>query len=150
MENYDVLKLENQLCFPLYAAAKEVVRLYTPYLEEIDLTYTQYIVMMVVWENSEVTVKDLGERLYLDTGTLTPLLRKLEDKGYIQLQKSPADKRSVVVFVSDVGKQLKDKAVDIPAKIGSCLPLTEQELLRLYELSYKVLNSVKERERNGI
>ena len=121
MNEYEVLKLENQLCFPLYAAAKEVTRLYTPYLNKIGLTYTQYIVMMVVWDEQEVVVKELGRRLYLDTGTLTPLLKKLEKKELISLSPLPDDRRSVVVKVTEQGMNLREEAKDIPEKVGSCI-----------------------------
>ena len=137
--NYDALKLKNQLCFPLYACSKEVVRKYHPYLEEIGLTYTQYIVMMVLWGNREVTVKALGDTLYLDSGTLTPLLKKMETQGLLVRTRSSVDERSVIISLTEKGYQLRDQAADIPGKIGSSIPLSEEEVRTLYSLLYKVL-----------
>lgn len=136
---YDILKLENQLCFPLYACSKEVVRRYKPFLDEIDLTYTQYIVMLVMWEKSKITVKELGECLYLDSGTLTPVLKKLEAKGYVSRSRSKEDERNLDVTLTSQGKQLRKEAVDIPSKVGRCIDLNKEEALKLYELLYKVL-----------
>ena len=138
---YDVLKLENQLCFPLYAAAREVVKRYRPHLDAIDLTYTQYITMMVMWEEKEITVKALGERLFLDSGTMTPVLKSLEAKGYVIRKRSTTDERSVSVFITDSGEALKEKAVDIPAKVAGCVELDGEEALQLYRLLYKVLGA---------
>ena len=142
--NYDVLKLENQLCFPLYACAKEVVRLYKPFLDEIGLTYTQYITMMVLWDKQSQSVKELGDYLYLDSGTLTPLLKKMEAQGLVTRVRNASDERIVDVSLTEKGAQLREKAVDVPAKIGSCVPLTTQEAQTLYGLLYKVLGSIKE------
>lgn len=140
MDNYESLKIENQLCFPLYASAKEVIKKYKPYLEQIDLTYTQYITMMVLWEYGQMNVKDLGERLYLDSGTLTPLLKKLENKGLIVRKRSVADERNLVVALTPKGTQLREKAAGIPQAIGSCINLTQEEAITLYNLLYKVLS----------
>ena len=123
-DKYDSLKLDNQLCFPLYACSKEIIRKYKPFLDEIDLTYTQYITMMVMWEKKSVNVKTLGECLYLDSGTLTPVLKKLECKGYITRERSEKDERNLVVSITDSGMKLRDKAVEIPSRIGSCVRLT--------------------------
>ena len=142
-KKYDALKLENQLCFPLYAAAREVVKRYRPYLDAIDLTYTQYITMMVMWEEREITVKALGEKLFLDSGTMTPVLKSLETKGYVTRKRSTTDERSVSVFLTDSGEALKEKAVDIPAKVAGCVGLDGEEALQLYGLLYKVLNTEK-------
>lgn len=141
--NYDALKLENQLCFPLYACAKEVVRMYTPLLDEIGLTYTQYIAMMVLWQKKELSVKELGEFLYLDSGTITPLLKKMEAQGLVVRARNSSDERSVIVSLTEQGEILRDKAVEIPAKIGSCLPLEKDESQTLYVLLYKILNNIK-------
>ena len=138
---YEVLKLENQLCFPLYAAAREVVKRYRPHLDAIDLTYTQYITMMVMWEEKEITVKALGEKLFLDSGTMTPVLKSLEAKGYVTRKRSTTDERSVSVFLTDSGEALKEKAVDIPAKVAGCVGLDGEEALQLYRLLYKVLGA---------
>ena len=142
--NYDALKLENQLCFPLYACAKEVVRMYKPLLDEIGLTYTQYIAMMVLWEVQELTVKELGDFLYLDSGTLTPLLKKMETQGLLTRVRNISDERSVIVSLTEKGMLLRERAAGIPAKMGSCIPLSPEEAKTLYDLLYKVLNSAKE------
>ena len=141
MENYDCLKLENQLCFPLYACSKELIRKYKPYLDEIDLTYTQYIAMMVIWEAKQINVKSLGEKLFLDSGTLTPLLKKLENKGYITRKKSSSDERNLNIMITEEGEKLKEVAKIIPSEIGKCLNLTDEEMITLYQILYKVLNN---------
>ncbi|MBO5354153.1 MAG: MarR family transcriptional regulator [Lachnospiraceae bacterium] len=143
MDNrYDVLKLENQLCFPLYACAKEIVRKYKPFLDEIDLTYTQYIAMMVLWEHKEINVKDLGAYLYLDSGTLTPVLKKLEQKGYVVRKRDAQDERMLQVTITAEGEQLKEKAVGIPPRIGGCVNLEPEEAVKLYEILQKILKSI--------
>lgn len=136
---YDALKLENQLCFPLYACSREIVKRYKPFLDEIGLTYTQYIAMMVMWERKSVNVKELGECLYLDSGTLTPLLKKLESKGYVTRMRSDKDERNLVVAITDEGEKLKDKAVEIPFQIAGCTNLTPEEGMQLYGILYKIL-----------
>ena len=146
MENqdkYESLKLSNQLCFPLYACSKEIIRKYKPYLDDIDLTYTQYIAMMVLWEKKTVNVKMLGECLYLDSGTLTPVLKKLESKGYITRERSSEDERNLVVTITPEGEKLKDKALSIPPSMGSCVKLTEEEYQVLYKLLYKIIGNVR-------
>ena len=142
MSNYDALKLENQICFPLYACSKEIVRKYKPFLDEIDLTYTQYITMMVLWEHKEISVKDLGEYLYLDSGTLTPVLKKLEQKGYVSRARDVQDERVLNVTITKEGEALKDKAVAIPEKIGSCIPLAQEDAWKLYEILKKILKNI--------
>lgn len=141
MEQYDALKLKNQLCFPLWAAAKEVVRKYKPFLDEIGLTYTQYIAMMVLWEQRGLSVKQLGQYLYLDSGTLTPLLKKLEKTGLVKRARDEADERNVIVSVTEKGMELRKKAVEIPLKVGSCIGIAPEEAMTLYGLLYKVLDS---------
>ena len=140
---YESLKLGNQLCFPLYACSKEIIRKYKPYLDNIDLTYTQYITMMVLWEKKTVNVKTLGECLYLDSGTLTPVLKKLESKGYITRVRSNEDERNLVVTITEEGEALKDKAVNIPSEMGSCVQLTKEEAQVLYNLLYKIIGNVR-------
>lgn len=140
---YEALLLQNQLCFPLYAASKEVVRLYKPFLDEIGLTYTQYIAMMALWESRSLSVKELGERLYLDSGTLTPLLKKMEAQGIVSRRRSTADERSVIVSVTAKGEALKQRALDVPAKIGKCISLSREETKTLYDLLYRVLHAVE-------
>ena len=143
---YDALKLENQLCFPLYAAAREVVKRYRPYLDELDLTYTQYITMMVMWEQKEITVKALGEALFLDSGTMTPVLKSLEAKGYVKRQRSTTDERSVSVFLTEIGEALKERAVEIPTKVVQCVGLDANEAMQLYGILYKLLRSENTKE----
>lgn len=137
---YDALKLENQICFPLYACSREIVKRYKPFLEEIDLTYTQYITMMVMWEKESVNVKELGESLFLDSGTLTPLLKKLEAKGMITRKRSDKDERNLIVSLTEEGEKLKEKAADIPFKMAGCTNLTEEEGLILYRILYRILD----------
>lgn len=147
MENkYDALKLDNQICFPLYACAKEIVRAYTPYLDELGLTYTQYITMMVMWEHKELRVKELGRRLYLDSGTLTPLLKKLEEKGFVTRRRSDADERDVIVAITESGEALKKKAVHIPEKLSGCVELEPHKARALYELLYEVIGKIAVRK----
>ena len=141
-ELYNALKLENQLCFPLYACAKEVVRRYKPFLDELDLTYTQYITMMVLWEKKQINVKELGECLYLDSGTLTPLLKKLEAKGYVVRERSKEDERNLLVTITPEGERLKERAVTVPGKMIQCVSLNNDEAVTLYKLLYKLLNNM--------
>lgn len=142
-EKYESLKLGNQLCFPLYACSKEIIRRYKPYLDKIDLTYTQYITMMVMWEKKTVNVKTLGECLYLDSGTLTPVLKKLESKGYITRERSSEDERNLVVSITEEGMALREKALSIPDAMGSCVQLTAEEAGVLYKLLYKIIGNVR-------
>lgn len=142
--NYDNLKLKNQLCFPLYAASREVIKQYRPYLTELDLTYTQYIAMMVFWEEKKMNVKELGKRLYLDSGTLTPVLKSLEAKGYVRRYRSSVDERVLLVEVTEAGEALKDRAANIPEKLSACVRLDGAEALELYRLLYKVLDCLSE------
>ena len=145
MSVYDCLKLKNQLCFPLYACAKEVVRAYKPYLETLDLTYTQYITMMVLWEENQMNVKEIGTRLYLDSGTLTPLLKKLENKGYICRRRSREDERNLMVELTPEGEALRDKAIEVPRRMGECLSMSEEEAKSAYTLLYDMLDRLKSR-----
>ena len=139
---YDALKIENQLCFPLYACAREVVKRYTPFLDKIDLTYTQYIVMMVLWDKKAVTVKELGQILYLDSGTLTPLLKKLETKGFLTRKRSEVDERNLIVSISEQGEKLREKAVEVPGKLAQCVALEPEEAMTLYRILYKLLDQI--------
>ena len=141
-DKYDALKLKNQICFPLYACSKEVVRRYKPFLDQVGLTYTQYIAMMVMWEHRQVSVKEMGKYLYLDSGTLTPVLKTLEKKGLIERHRSSEDERVMVVTVTDQGMELREQAVQIPALMGSCMSLTLEEAQQLYTLLYKVLGGL--------
>ena len=139
----DPLRLENQLCFPLYACARETIKLYKPYLDELDLTYTQYIAMMVLWEKKSVTVKELGAVLHLDSGTLTPLLKKMEAKGLLPRRRSTEDERSQIVSLTEEGEALRERAVDIPAKMSQCVNLEPEEARELYRLLYKLLQQAE-------
>ncbi|MBQ6986695.1 MAG: MarR family transcriptional regulator [Oscillibacter sp.] len=137
----EALLLKNQLCFPLYACAREMVKKYKPYLDQIGLTYTQYITMMVLWEQHSVTAKELGQRLYLDSGTLTPLLKRMEAKGLLTRQRDPVDERSLRVTVTDAGEALKERALDIPYQMAQHVKLTQEETETLYKLLYVMLKS---------
>ncbi|MBQ9065819.1 MAG: MarR family transcriptional regulator [Blautia sp.] len=136
------LKLENQLCFPLYACARKVTSLYTPYFKPMGLTYTQYIVMLVLWEEDGVTVGELCRRLYLDNGTITPLLKKLEGQGYLERKRSKEDERVVTVSLTEKGRELQQMAVSVPEKVGSCVKLNPEEAQTLYKLLYKVIEGM--------
>lgn len=138
---HDALKLSNQLCFPLYASAREVVKKYKPYLDEIGLTYTQYIAMMVMWERKTVNVKTLGECLYLDSGTLTPLLKKLEAAGLVTRARSGEDERQLIVTITPKGEALQEQAITIPKRMASCINLSMEEVSTLYTLLYKILDT---------
>ena len=145
LEGYEQLKLENQLCFPLYATAKEVVRKYKPVLDELDLTYTQYITMMVLWEKEELNVKELGSILYLDSGTLTPLLKKLEAKGYISRNRCKEDERNLIIQITEKGDALKEKAANIPnAMTDKWLNISKEEIKTIYHALYKLLSQTQE------
>lgn len=135
----DLLKLDRQLCFPLYACARDVVKRYTPFLNELGLTYTQYIALMALWERKSMTVKELGETLYLDSGTLTPLLKRMEQEELVVRQRSAADERSVIVSITDKGEGLKEKCSHIPLEVAKCFRLTEEEAVTLYRLLYRIL-----------
>lgn len=138
-DNYDALKLDNQLCFPLYACARAIVKKYTPFLDEVGLTYTQYIAMMVLWEHGKATSKALGEKLYLDSGTLTPVLKKLEEKGLVTRARDPQDERNLMVTLTEKGAALKAPASQIPGKMAACVPLAPDEAATLYRILYKLL-----------
>ncbi|MCR5255859.1 MAG: MarR family transcriptional regulator [Acetatifactor sp.] len=142
-DKYDILKLKNQLCFPLYVSAKEVVRLYKPFLDELDLTYTQYITMMAMWEHKTCNVKELGEILFLDSGTLTPLLKKLEDKGLITRTRSKEDERNLIVNITQKGMTLADKAMEIPGKMEGCVKLSKEDAECLYKILHKLIDNVQ-------
>lgn len=141
-DQYSMLKIENQVCFPLYACAKEVVKQYKPLLDPLDLTYTQYITMMVLWEAEETTVKALGKVLYLDSGTLTPVLKKMEAKGFITRERAKDDERNLNIKLTPAGRKLKERAVDIPRQVGNCVKLSPDEAATLYKLLYKVLSGM--------
>ena len=143
---YEGLKLENQLCFPLYACSREIIKQYRPFLNKLDLTYTQYITMMVFWEEKKINVKELGKKLFLDSGTLTPVLKSLEAKGYVKRYRSKEDERVLLVEITEKGEDLKDKAVAVPAKMVDCVRLESEEAMELHRLLHKVLGSFEENE----
>ena len=139
-QEYEQLLLKNQLCFPLYACSRKIVNAYTPYLKPLGLTYTQYIVFMVLWEKEEVNVGQLGSILHLDAGTLTPLLKHLEKDGYITRERSKQDERITVIKITDKGNELKEKCKDIPLNLASkSTDLDKEEAKQLYRLLYKYL-----------
>lgn len=141
MENqvYDSLKIENQICFPLYACSREIIKHYKPFLDELDLTYTQYIAMMVLWQYRSVTAKQLGKYLYLDSGTLTPMLKKMEAKGLLTRNRDPRDERNLVVTLTPAGEALRERAVSVPERIADCVKLEPEEAMALYAILYKIL-----------
>ncbi len=142
-DKYDCIKLENQICFPLYVCSKEIVRKYKPYLDELDLTYTQYITLMVLWENGGMSVKDLGKELFLDSGTLTPLLKTLEKKGLITRIRSKEDERSLIVSPTQKGMDLRERAISVPAKMGACINIEPNEALELYRILHKLMDNLR-------
>ena len=139
-DKYEMLKLDRQLCFPLYAVSREIVKKYKPFLDEIGLTYTQYITMMVLWEQGEILVKDMGSKLFLDSGTLTPVLNALEKKGYAIRKRSETDKRDVYAVITDAGIALKERAAEIPAKVGACVPLSPEDAMILYRILHEMMD----------
>jgi DNA-binding MarR family transcriptional regulator len=142
-EQSNPLALENQLCFPLYVCSKEIVRKYTPVLTRLGLTYTSYIVMMVMWEQKKITVKELGRLLWLDTGTLTPLLKRMEGDGLVDRNRDPEDERSVIVTITEKGADLRKKALAVPEEITKCVPLSHEEGVQLYTLLNKLMGNMR-------
>ena len=140
MDEYEVLKLGNQICFPLYAASREVIKRYRPFLEKLGLTYTQYITMMVIWEKKSINVKELGDILFLDSGTLSPVLKSLETKNYITRKRCCDDERVLIVSITEQGEALRDEALNVPAQIAGCISLTVEEAMTLHGLLYKLLD----------
>lgn len=140
-KNYEALKIENQICFPLYAASREIIKQYKPFLDELDLTYTQYITMLVLWEYGEMNVKELGSRLLLDSGTLTPLLKKLEGKGLLTRKRSAEDERALIVRLTDAGLHLRDRAVTVPERMAACALLSPEDAKALYTILYRLLQN---------
>ena len=139
----EAMKLKNQLCFPLYAAARCVTGLYTPWLKPLGLTYTQYLVFLVLWEQDGIPVGEICEKLMLDNGTVSPLLKKMEKAGYITRSRSQEDDRIVVITLTDQGRDLQEQAKDIPEKVGSCIDLPPEEAQELYKLLYELLQKPK-------
>lgn len=137
------LLLDSQLCFPLYAAARKVVNRYTPYLKPFGITYTQYIVLLALWEEKSATVGELCSRLYLDNGTMTPLLKKMEDARLVARTRSKQDERVVTVAVTEKGWQLREKVKEIPFRVGGCIPLQQEEAFTLHRLLHKLLEEIE-------
>jgi len=144
VQDPDYLKLENQLCFPLYACAKEVVRRYRKPLEKLNLTYTQYIVMMAFWEYGSMTEGELGEKVWLDSGTLAPLLKRLEKQGLLTRARLDGNERKLFVSLTDEGENLKKKALSVPLEMQGCLDLPPEDLIRLKVLLDKALSRMKD------
>ena len=138
-DKYATLRLENQLCFPLYVVSREIIRKYTPYLTKLDLTYTQYIVMMVMWEHKKLKIGDLCNKLFLDTGTLSPLLKGMEKKGLITRTRKKSDERIVQIEITQKGQELRDKALEVPQKMFSCVQLSPQDSNDLYRILYTII-----------
>ena len=145
-DKFDALNLGNQLCFPLYVCSKEIVKRYKPFLDEIGLTYTQYITMMAMWEHEELSVKELGSLLFLDSGTLTPVLKTLEKKGFLSRKRSSADERVLVVTLTEEGLQLKEQAVEVPLKMQGCVSIGEKDATELYQILHKIMHKINENE----
>ena len=142
-EKYECLKLSKQLCFPLYACSREMIKLYKPFLDELGLTYTQYITLMVLWEHKAMTVKALGQELYLDSGTLTPLLKKLEEKGLVTRRRSDLDERNLIVTITELGESMRDRALHIPEEMAKCVNLPKEDIRDLYRMLHQLLEYVK-------
>ena len=135
----EVMKLNNQLCFPLYAAARSVTNLYTPWLKPLGLTYTQYIVLLVLWEHDGISVSEIGEKLMLDNGTLSPLLKKMEQAGWVERRRSTEDDRVVIITLTEAGRALRERAKEVPGKVASCIDLPPEKAQTLYVLLYELL-----------
>ncbi|MBO6014471.1 MAG: MarR family transcriptional regulator [Oscillospiraceae bacterium] len=141
------MKLANQLCFPLYAASRSVVSLYTPYLKPLGLTYTQYLVFLVLWEKDGITVGEICDRLMLDNGTLSPLLKKMQQEGYVERKRSGEDDRVVLITLTDEGRALQEKAKDVPGKVAGCIDLEPEKAQMLYTLLYELLENQNSKKR---
>ena len=146
---HEIMKLDNQLCFPLYAAARNVTNLYTPYLKPLGLTYTQYITFLVLWEKDGISVSEIGSRLMLDNGTLSPMLKKMEQAGYIERNRSRDDDRVVIISLTEKGRDLQEIAKEIPEKVGSCIDLPPEKAKDLYDLLYELLKDQRDKEKGG-
>ena len=144
IENYPTLKLENQICFQLYACSREIMKHYTPHLTELGLTYTQYLVMLVLWDKGALTVKELGAELYLDSGTLTPLLKKMEAKGFISRTKSTEDGRNLIIETTKAGNRLKERAAEIPLKLQAVTQLPEGDIMEFRRIVHHMLKVANE------
>lgn len=144
-EKYEALKLDHQLCFPLYTASRLVIQRYQPMLKELDITYPQYLVLMVLWEKDEVNLSTIAEKLQLQSNTLTPLLKRLQQRDLLERKRSETDERNIVITLTEKGKALKDQACDVPAMLAEQLPLEEEEAKELYRLLYKMIGKMSEK-----
>ena len=142
---HETMKLANQLCFPLYAASRNVISLYTPWLKPLGLTYTQYILFLVLWEQDGITVGEICDKLMLDNGTVSPMLKKMQQAGYIDRKRSEEDERVVVITLTEEGRALQDKARDIPEKVAGCIDLSQEKAVQLYSLLYELLDNQRNR-----
>ena len=145
-EYREMMKLANQVCFPLYAAARSVVSLYTPFLKPLGLTYTQYLVFLILWEKDEITVGEICDRLMLDNGTVSPLLKKMQQAGYVDRKRSEEDDRVVIITLTEKGRTLQDKAKEVPVKVGQCIDLEPEKVQTLYALLYELLGNIENRK----
>lgn len=140
--SYEKLRLECQLCFPLYVCSKEIIKKYKPFLDPLEITYTEYIAFMALWEKDHISIKELGHMLFLDSGTLTPLLKKMERQGFVTRDRSTTDERTVYINLTQKGIELQDKAANIPEQMGSCLPISFEEAAILQDILHKFLNNI--------
>ena len=145
-QTVEQLKLDNQLCFPMYACARGIVKRYTPLFKPLGITYTQYIVLLVLWEEESISVGDLCRRLYLDSGTLTPLLKRMEEAGLLTRSRSSQDERVVIIRLTERGAAMRERAAEIPVQMGQCMPLTSEEAQTLYGLLYKILDGLSSKK----
>lgn len=145
-EYREMMKLANQVCFPLYAAARSVVSLYTPFLKPLGLTYTQYLVFLILWEKDGITVGEICDRLMLDNGTVSPLLKKMQQAGYVDRKRSEEDDRVVIITLTEKGRTLQDKAKEVPVKVGQCIDLEPEKVQTLYALLYELLGNIENRK----
>ncbi len=144
-EKYENLKLDNQLCFPLYTASRLVIQRYQPMLKDLDLTYPQYLVLMVLWEKDEVNLSVIAEKLQLQSNTLTPLLKRLQQRGFLDRKRSESDERNIVITLTDQGKKLKDQACNVPELLSEQLPLAAEEAKELYRILYKMIDKMNKK-----
>lgn len=147
---HETMKLSHQLCFPLYAAARNITGLYTPWLKDLGLTYTQYVVFLVLWEKDGIPVSEIGEKLMLDNGTLSPLLKKLEKAGYVERRRSAEDDRVVLISLTGEGRALQERAKDIPLKVAGCVDLPAEKAQMLYALLYELLENQGYKQKSNL
>lgn len=144
MDKFDILKLDNQFCFSLYSLSKDITRLYKPHLDELGLTYTQYITMLVLWEKDGINVNEIGHKLCLDSGTLTPLLKKLQAAGLIERTREKDDERNVIITLTEKGKEIKEHAVNIPYKVAEKINLPFEKIIEVRDTLKKISEGICE------